>query len=90
MLNRYSYIFLLLLSSPCGGFNIECTFSYGTLFVFIYGFITISQLAEIVIQCRLWDTNLLSVYLSNSEEIKLEIECIDKNTSYPKQNKLYH
>ena len=46
---KYFFSFSLLLKLSCGGFNIECIFSYGTLFVFIYGFITISQVTEIVI-----------------------------------------
>lgn len=40
------FSFLLLLTPPRGRFYIECTFSYGALFVFIYGFIILSQLAE--------------------------------------------
>ena len=46
---KYFFSFSLLLTPPCGRFDIECTFSYGTLFVFIYGFINLSQLAEIVV-----------------------------------------
>ena len=46
---KYFFSFSLLLTPSSGGFNIECTFSYGTLFVFIYWFITLPQLAEIVV-----------------------------------------
>ncbi len=50
---KYYFLFYLLLAPPCGGFDIECTFSNGTLYVFIYRFIILSQFAEMVVQCRL-------------------------------------
>lgn len=46
---KYYFSFPLLLTPPSGGFYIECAFSNGTLFVFIYWFFNLSQITEIVI-----------------------------------------
>ncbi len=40
----------LLLTPPCSGFYIECTFSYGALYVFIYSLSISFQCTKKVIQ----------------------------------------